>query len=117
MQELPSVTALVALACFASWSCAASGPTHDFDVVIRNGQIIPISDFFPAREGEEVRNMTVRFRTVGDLTCTAGVESPASTIEDIIAEVAAARASERGARMDDKTSEAAMEDRKKEGYF
>lgn len=91
--------------------------SHKREIVIRNGQIIPISDFFPAKQGEQVHTKTVRFRTVGDMTCTAGVESPASTIEDIIAEVAAARGSERGARMDDKTSEAAMEDRKKEGYF
>ncbi|MEM1330305.1 MAG: sulfate adenylyltransferase subunit CysD [Planctomycetota bacterium] len=91
--------------------------SHQRDIVMRGGQVIPISDFFPPKEGEQVVNKTVRFRTVGDMTCTAGVESPASTLEDIIAEVAAARASERGARMDDKTSEAAMEDRKKEGYF
>ncbi len=91
--------------------------SHTRDIVHRGGQIIPVSDFFPPRDGEEVINMTVRFRTVGDMTCTAAVDSPASTIEHIIAEVAAARASERGARMDDKVSEAAMEDRKKEGYF
>lgn len=91
--------------------------SHERDIVLRNGQIIPVSDFFPPREGEQVIRKTVRFRTVGDMTCTAGVDSPASTLEHIIAEVAAARASERGARLDDKLSEAAMEDRKKEGYF
>lgn len=91
--------------------------SHQRDVVMRDGQVIPISDFFPPKEGEVVENKTVRFRTVGDMTCTAGVESPASSFEDIIREVAGARASERGARMDDKKSEAAMEDRKKEGYF
>ena len=91
--------------------------SHRRDIVRRNGQVLPVSDFFPPRDGETVERATVRFRTVGDMTCTAGVESPAATLTDIIAEVAAARASERGARMDDKTSEAAMEDRKKEGYF
>jgi sulfate adenylyltransferase subunit 2 len=61
--------------------------------------------------------MQIRFRTIGDMTCTGGVESPASSIEDIIAEVAASRTTERGTRWDDKRSESAMEDRKKEGYF
>ena len=84
---------------------------------MRNGAICPISDFFPARAGEQVVRRTVRFRTVGDMTCTAGVESPAASIEDIVDEIAAARTSERGARLDDTFSEAAMEDRKKEGYF
>ena len=93
--------------------------SHERDVVIRMGQLMPINDGeFGPRKGEEVhRNKTIRFRTVGDMSCTAATESPASSIHDIIAEVAAARASERGARMDDKTNEAAMEDRKKEGYF
>jgi sulfate adenylyltransferase subunit 2 len=67
---------------------------------------------------EEVVEMTVRYRTVGDLTCTGAVESAAATADDIIAEVAASRITERGAtRADDKFTEAAMEDRKKEGYF
>ncbi|MEO0511624.1 MAG: sulfate adenylyltransferase subunit CysD [Planctomycetota bacterium] len=91
--------------------------SHERDVVIRRGLVIPISGFFPPKDGEDVVKKTVRFRTVGDLTTTAGVESPADTLDHIIAEVAAARGSERGARMDDKKSEAAMEDRKKEGYF
>ncbi len=91
--------------------------SHQREVIIRNGQIIPTSDFIPVREGDVVEERTVRFRTVGDMTCTAGVDSLAVTLEDIIAEVAAARASERGARMDDRTSDAAMEDRKKQGYF
>ena len=91
--------------------------SHQRDVVIRNGIICPISDFFPLRPGERSERRTVRFRTVGDMTCTAGVESPASTIQDIVDEIAAARTSERGARLDDTFSEAAMEDRKKEGYF
>ncbi|MEQ8768915.1 MAG: sulfate adenylyltransferase subunit CysD [Phycisphaerales bacterium] len=93
--------------------------THQRDVVTRMGQLMPVGDApFEAKEGEPVEySKTVRFRTVGDMSCTAATESPASTIDDIIAEVAGARASERGARMDDKTNEAAMEDRKKEGYF
>ena len=65
----------------------------------------------------KIINRTVRFRTVGDMSCTAATDSPAANLEEIVAEVAAARASERGARIDDKNSEAAMEDRKKEGYF
>ena len=79
--------------------------------------------FWPTRNstrflpGEKYENRTVRFRTVGDATCTGAVESPASTLEEIIAEVAAARQTERGTRADDKRSENAMEDRKKVGYF
>lgn len=91
--------------------------SHERQIVLRRGQIAPVSDFYPAREGEEIIVRKVRFRTIGDMTCTAGVDSPANSIEDIIAEVAAARASERGSRLDDQLSEAAMEDRKKEGYF
>ena len=92
--------------------------SHEREVITRRGQIMPTGpDPFGPREGEDPRRMTVRFRTVGDMSCTAATASPAATITDIIREVAAARASERGARMDDKTAEAAMEDRKKEGYF
>ncbi len=91
--------------------------SHEREIIMRGGQVIPASEFIPLREGETPEKRTVRFRTVGDMTCTAGVESIATTLEHIIAEVAAARASERGARMDDKLSEAAMEDRKREGYF
>ena len=67
--------------------------------------------------GEQWEERTVRFRTIGDATCTGATESTAATLEDIIAEVAAARQTERGGRSDDKRSEAAMEDRKKQGYF
>ena len=91
--------------------------SHEREVVMRQGQWMPTSAFMPTSASEALSRRTVRFRTVGDMTCTAAVESPASTVEDIVAEVAAARASERGARMDDRTSDAAMEDRKKEGYF
>jgi sulfate adenylyltransferase subunit 2 len=75
------------------------------------------SDFIQQRETEPSQIMQVRFRTIGDATCTGAVESDADTIEKIIEEVAAARTTERGTRSDDKRSEAAMEDRKKEGYF
>jgi sulfate adenylyltransferase subunit 2 len=72
----------------------------------------------PAPDGAEVFEATVRYRTVGDMTCTAAVASPATTVADIVDEVAASRITERGAtRADDKFSEAAMEDRKREGYF
>ena len=91
--------------------------SHERDVVIRRNQLMPISDYVPPKPSETVVRKTIRFRTVGDMTCTAGVESEANNIDDIIAEIAAARGSERGARVDDTFSEAAMEDRKKEGYF
>ncbi|MDE3075205.1 MAG: sulfate adenylyltransferase small subunit, partial [Chloroflexota bacterium] len=77
-----------------------------------------ISPFLPLRQGEQVFEAEVRYRTVGDMTCTAAVRSSAGTVDEIIAEVAASRISERGAtRADDRFSEAAMEDRKREGYF
>ena len=92
--------------------------SHQRDVVRRMGQWVPVGDPpFTPRPNETVERRTVRFRTVGDMSCSAATESPAATLADIVAEVAAARASERGARMDDKTNDAAMEDRKKQGYF
>lgn len=91
--------------------------SHERDVVMRSGRICPVSDLFPAKPGEKISRRTVRFRTVGDMTCTAAVESPARTPADIIGETRASRLSERGARLDDTFSEAAMEDRKREGYF
>jgi sulfate adenylyltransferase subunit 2 len=91
--------------------------SHHREIVIRAGRICPVSSFFPARAGERVESRVVRFRTVGDMTCTAGVESGASSVREIIAETISARTSERGARLDDTISEAAMEDRKREGYF
>src|ERR671916_196103 len=91
---------------------------HRRQVVRRDGMLMGIGDFVLPADGEEVFEALVRYRTVGDATCTAAVESAASTIADVIAEVAATRVTERGAtRADDKFSEAAMEDRKKEGYF
>ena len=91
---------------------------HKREVVRRDGMLMGIGEFVQPADGEEVFEALVRYRTVGDATCTAAVESAASTIADVIAEVAATRVTERGAtRADDKFSEAAMEDRKKEGYF
>jgi sulfate adenylyltransferase subunit 2 len=80
--------------------------------------LMAVNEFFPAPEGAEVELLMVRYRTVGDATCTGAVESEAAEYEEVIAEVAASRITERGAtRADDRFSEAAMEDRKKEGYF
>jgi sulfate adenylyltransferase subunit 2 len=91
---------------------------HQRQVFRRDGMLMAVGEFCVAGEGEEVVDATVRYRTVGDMTCTAAVESIAATFEDVIAEVAATRITERGAtRADDRFSEAAMEDRKREGYF
>ena len=91
---------------------------HKRPVVRRNGMLMAINEFVEAKDDEEVQELLVRYRTVGDATCTAAVESAAATVEQVIAEVAATHITERGAtRADDKTSEAAMEDRKREGYF
>lgn len=90
---------------------------HRRDVIWRNNSWLPISDYLQLRDGEEVVNRLVRFRTLGDITITGGIESDADTVEKIIGEVAAARQTERGNRADDKRSETSMEDRKKEGYF
>ena len=91
---------------------------HRRPVVRRRGLLVPVTPLTPPRAGEAVEDLSVRFRTVGDITCTCPVESAAATVEEIIAETAAARVTERGAtRMDDQTSEASMELRKREGYF
>ena len=91
---------------------------HRRPVFRRDGMLMAVTDFLSPLEHEEVFEATVRYRTVGDATCTAAVESAAETLDEVIAEVAASRITERGAtRADDKFSEAAMEDRKKEGYF
>jgi sulfate adenylyltransferase subunit 2 len=76
-----------------------------------------LTDFVTLQDGEEVTEEVVRFRTVGDATCTGCSQSTADNVDDIIAEVAAARQTERGTRADDRRSETAMEDRKKQGYF
>ncbi len=91
--------------------------SHRRRVVNRAGVLLADSEFIEVKGSETVEERVVRFRTVGDMTCTGAVESSASTLEDIIQEVAAARVTERGGRADDKRSETAMEDRKKEGYF
>jgi len=90
---------------------------HEREVVIRNGTILAVSEFVQPREGENVETRKVRFRTMGDATITGAVDSNANTMDLIIEEVAAARETERGNRADDKRSESAMEDRKKQGYF
>ena len=90
---------------------------HKRDIVVRNGTILAVSEFVQPREGETVENRMIRFRTMGDATITGAVESNASTMDMVIEEVAAARETERGNRADDKRSESAMEDRKKQGYF
>jgi sulfate adenylyltransferase subunit 2 len=91
--------------------------THEREVILRDNIILAKSDVIMLKNTDVVKKMQVRFRTIGDLTCTGAVESPANSIEDIINEIAASRVTERGSRSDDKRSEAAMEDRKKEGYF
>lgn len=91
--------------------------SHEREVFIRDGVIMSTTDFIQQRDTEPTKKMIVRFRTIGDATCTGAVESDADTVEKIIEEVAAARTTERGTRSDDKRSEAAMEDRKKQGYF
>jgi len=91
--------------------------SHKRSCVRRAGQWVPVNDLLPPKPGEEVRELVVRVRTIGDIISTGMIESPATSFDDIIAEVAAARVTERGSRADDKTSEAAMEDRKKAGYF
>ncbi len=92
--------------------------THKRPVVERRGLLVPITPLTPAKDGEVIEQRDVRFRTVGDITCTAPVASLAKNAQDIVLETLTADISERGAtRMDDKTSEASMEKRKKEGYF
>ncbi len=91
---------------------------HKRPVFRRDNMWMAVTEFLPPDEGAEVREMMVRFRTVGDATCTAAIESSASTVEDILAETAVSRVTERGAtRADDRMSEAGMEDRKRTGYF
>ncbi len=91
--------------------------THQRNVFERDGVLLADSEFFNKRDTEVAAKKTIRFRTIGDITCTGAVESEAATLEDIIQEVASATKTERGGRADDKRSEAAMEDRKKAGYF
>ena len=91
---------------------------HDREVILHQGQLVGTSSFIEKEIGDDVSVRKVRYRTVGDMTCTAAVESEAATIDDIISEIIRSKTSERGeTRIDDKVSEAAMEDRKKNGYF
>nr|WP_295085028.1 sulfate adenylyltransferase subunit CysD [uncultured Roseateles sp.] len=91
---------------------------HERQVIRRKGLLVPLTEVTPPEAGETVETATVRFRTVGDMTCTCPVESTAASAADIVAETLTVTVSERGAtRMDDRTSEASMERRKKEGYF
>lgn len=91
--------------------------SHKRKVFNRDGVLYAYSDFMPLKPTEQIEEMVVRFRTIGDMTCTGAVISQASKLEEIVKEVAAMRTTERGTRADDKRSETAMEDRKKEGYF
>jgi sulfate adenylyltransferase subunit 2 len=92
--------------------------SHERDVIEYEGQLIAVSAFIRIDESDTILKKQVRYRTVGDMTCTAAVESSAATLEEVVAEIKATRISERGeTRIDDKVTEAAMEDRKKNGYF
>ncbi len=91
--------------------------SHERDVFLRESLWMSKSEFLPLRRSEAIERRWVRFRTVGDVICTAAIESRAASIREIIEEISALRVTERGARADDKRSETAMEDRKKEGYF
>lgn len=90
---------------------------HEREVVWRNNSWIPVSDFLRLEEGESSVKKKIRFRTLGDITITGGIESEADNLEKVVQEVSAMRKTERGDRSDDKRSETAMEDRKKQGYF
>ncbi|MEO8413141.1 MAG: sulfate adenylyltransferase subunit CysD [Ginsengibacter sp.] len=91
---------------------------HEREVIEYEGQLVSVSEFIKTDSSDVISKKTVRYRTVGDMTCTAAVESSANNIDDIIKEIIATKTSERGeTRIDDKVSEAAMEDRKKTGYF
>ena len=91
--------------------------SHQRDCVVRDGIILANSEFIKLKQGEEVVNMTIRYRTCGDMPITGAVESEADTLDKIIDEIATTRTTERGGRADDKRAETAMEDRKKQGYF
>lgn len=92
--------------------------SHEREVLEYEGQMIAVSDFIQIDEDDVISTKTVRYRTVGDMTCTAAVESNAKTLDEVVQEITASRISERGeTRIDDKVTEAAMEDRKKGGYF
>jgi sulfate adenylyltransferase subunit 2 len=91
--------------------------SHEREIVDRDGLLLARTDFIQVAASDRVSTRRVRFRTVGDATCTGAIESSASTVLDVIQETAAARVTERGSRADDRRSETAMEDRKQQGYF
>ena len=91
--------------------------SHKRKVIQRNGQLLATADFMPISSDEVSEERVVRFRTIGDMTCTGAVESTAATIEEIIREITGSKTTERGTRHDDLRSETAMEDRKRQGYF
>ncbi len=90
---------------------------HEREVFDRRGMLLAMNEHVTLRDGEKPEKRWVRFRTVGDMTCTGAVESRAQSLDDVVTEIAAARITERGGRADDRFSDTAMEDRKKEGYF
>jgi sulfate adenylyltransferase subunit 2 len=91
---------------------------HEREVFARDGMLYAVSEHVELMPGEEPFRESVRYRTVGDMSCTGAVQSTASTLDEVVTEIAATRITERGeTRADDRVSEAAMEDRKKEGYF
>jgi sulfate adenylyltransferase subunit 2 len=91
--------------------------SHEREIVRRDGVILAVGEYNKLLEGERAETTRVRFRTIGDMTCTGATESRADCLQDIVNEIAATRVTERGGRADDQRSEAAMEDRKKQGYF
>lgn len=91
--------------------------SHRREVFRRDGLWMSASDLLPLKRGEAIETRSIRFRTVGDILCTAAIESSCSTVEEIIGEVSSLKVTERGARADDQVSETSMEDRKREGYF
>lgn len=91
--------------------------SHERDVVLRDGQWLPVSDLIKLKPNDTIKRLKVRVRTIGDISCTGCIESDVDDVDGIIAEVSAARVTERGSRADDKRSETSMEDRKREGYF
>ncbi|MCX7633459.1 MAG: sulfate adenylyltransferase subunit CysD [Turneriella sp.] len=90
---------------------------HERDVISYMGQLFPVSQFVALGPEDKIERRRIRFRTVGDMTCTAAIESNAKTLDEVIEEIMTTRSAERGARLDDKRSEAAMEERKMSGYF
>ncbi|HIA35728.1 MAG TPA: sulfate adenylyltransferase subunit CysD [Flavobacteriales bacterium] len=91
--------------------------SHKRNIINRNGLLLADSEYLPKKEGDLTKEMQIRFRTIGDMTCTGAVESSASNLQEVIKEVAASRVTERGGRADDKRTETSMENRKREGYF